>query len=87
MPVNLNYQSLDVKPIGRTVTFPDNNLARLMYYVDCVFTVIHFDQNSRLTDYQRYLFALFNPKIISGLSLFIVSRNLAPYGRILSNNR
>ncbi len=53
MPVNLNYQSLDVKPIGRTVTFPDNNLARLIYYVDCVFTVIHFDQNLRLTDYQR----------------------------------
>ena len=87
MPVNLNYQSLDVKQIGRTATFQDNALARLMYYVDCVFTVIHFDKNSRLNDYQRYLFALFNPKIISGLSLFIVSRNLAPYGRILSNNR
>ena len=50
MSVNLNYQSLDVKPIGRTVTVPDNNLARLMYYLDCVFTVIQFDQNSRLTD-------------------------------------
>ena len=54
MPVNLNYQSLDVKQIGRTVTFPDNNLAKLMYYVDCAFTVIHFDKNSKLTDYQRY---------------------------------
>ena len=93
MSVNLNYQSLDVKPIGRTVTVPDNNLARLMYYLDCVFTVIQYDQSSRLTDYQNYyllskeeeqtvlgLVALFNPKVMSDLSLFIVSRNLVPYG-------
>ena len=93
MSVSLGYQSLNVKPIGQTVTVPDNSLARLMYYLDCVFTVIQFDQNSRLTDYQRYyllskeeeqtvlgLVALFNPKIMSDLSLFIVSRDLVPYG-------
>ena len=93
MSVSLGYQSLNVKPIGQTVTVPDNSLARLMYYLDCVFTVIQYDQSSRLTDYQRYyllskeeeqtvlgLVALFNPKVMSDLSLFIVSRNLVPYG-------
>jgi hypothetical protein len=91
--VSLGYQSLNVKPIGQTVTVPDNSLARLMYYLDCVFTVIQYDQSSRLTDYQNYyllskeeeqtvlgLVALFNPKVMSDLSLFIVSRNLVPYG-------
>ena len=93
MSVSLGYQSLNVKPIGQTVTVPDNSLARLMYYLDCVFTVIQYDQSSRLTDYQNYyllskeeeqtvlgLVALFNPKVMSDLSLFIVSRNLVPYG-------
>ena len=93
MSVSLGYQSLNVKPIGQTVTVADNSLARLMYYLDCVFTVIQYDQSSRLTDYQNYyllskeeeqtvlgLVALFNPKVMSDLSLFIVSRNLVPYG-------
>ena len=93
MSLNMNYQSLDVKPIGRTVTIPDNRLAKLMYYLDCVFTVIQYDENSRLTDFQNYyllskeeeqtvlgLVALFNPKVMVDLSLFIVSPTLVPYG-------
>ncbi len=93
MSLSMNYQSLDVKPIGRTVTIPDNRLAKLMYYLDCVFTVIQYDQNSRLTDFRNYyllskeeeqtvlgLVALFNPKVMVDLSLFIVSPNLVPYG-------
>jgi len=91
MSVNLKYQSLDIKPIGRKVTVPDNNLAKLMYYLACVFKVIQYDQSSRLTDFQRYyslskeeeqtvlgLVALFNPKIMTDLSLFIVAPNLVP---------
>ena len=93
MSVNLKYQSLDIKPIGRKVTVPDNNLAKLMYYLACVFKVIQYDQSSRLTDFQRYyslskeeeqtvlgLVALFNPKIMTDLSLFIVAPNLVPSG-------
>ena len=93
MSVNLKYQSLDIKPIGRKVTVPDNNLAKLMYYLYCVFKVIQYDQSSRLTDFQRYyslskeeeqtvlgLVALFNPKIMTDLYLFIVAPNLVPSG-------
>ncbi len=65
-----------------------------MYYLACVFKVIKYDQNSRLTNFQNYyllsneeeqavlgLVALFNPKVMVDLSLFIVSPNLVPYGK------
>ena len=94
MSLNMDYQSMEVKGIGRTVTVPDNRLAKLMYYLACVFKVIKYDQNSRLTDFQNYyllsneeeqavlgLVALFNPKVMVDLSLFIVSPNLVPYGK------
>ena len=93
MSFYMNYLSMEVKPIDRTVTVPDNRLAKLMYYLACVFKVIQYDENPRLTDFQNYyllsneeeqtvlgLVALFNPKIMSDLSLFIVSRDLVPYG-------
>ena len=93
MSLNLKYQSLDVKPIGRTVTIPDDKLAKLMYYLDCVFTVIQIDESTRLTDFQNYYYltkeeeqtvlglcALFNPKVMTELSLFILAPELVPYG-------
>ena len=91
MSMNLKYQSLDIKQIGRKATVPESNLAKLMYYLSCVFSVIQYEQSSRLTDYQRYyllskeeeqtvlgLVALFNPKIMTDLSLFIVAPDLVP---------
>ena len=85
---------MEVKGIGRTVTVPDNRLAKLMYYLGCVFKVIQYDHNSRLTDFQNYyllskeeeqnvlgLVALFNPKVMVDLSIFIVSPNLIPHGK------
>ena len=94
MSFYMNYLSMEVKPIDRTVTVPDNRLAKLMYYLVCVFKVIQYDQNPRLTDFQNYyllsneeeqtvlgLVALFNPKVMVDLSLFIVSSNLVPNGK------
>ncbi len=93
MSLDVDYQSMEVKDIDRTVTVPDNKLAKLMYYLACVFKVIQYDHNSRFTDFQNYnllsneeeqtvlgLVALFNPKVMVDLSLFIVSPNLVPYG-------
>ena len=64
-----------------------------MYYLSCVFTVIQIDESSRLTDYRNYfllskeeeqtvlgLIALFNPKVMMDLSLFIIAPHLVPYG-------
>ena len=95
MSLNLKYQSLDVKPIGRTVSVPGNKLAKLMYYLRCVFTVIQIDEDTRLTDFENYydltkeeeqtvlgLCALFNPKVMTELSLFIIAPELIPEGKI-----
>ena len=86
MSLDLNYQSLGVKTTGSSTTVPDNNLAKLMYYLDCVFAVILSDDDTdRYTDYHNYdllsaeeeqvvlgLVALFNPKIMIKLGLFII---------------
>ena len=95
MSLNLKYQSLDVKMIGRTVSVPGNKLAKLMYYLRCVFTVIQIDEDTRLTDFENYydltkeeeqtvlgLCALFNPKVMTELSLFIIAPELIPEGKI-----
>jgi len=94
MSLDMDYQSMEVKDIDRTVTVPDNKLAKLMYYLACVFKVIQYDHNSRFTDFQNYnllsneeeqtvlgLVALFNPKIMVDLSIFIVSSNLVPHDK------
>ena len=54
MSLDMDYQSMEVKDIDRTVTVPDNKLAKLMYYLACVFKVIQYDHNSRFTDFQNY---------------------------------
>ena len=50
MSATLKYNSIQVKAIGRTVTVPDNDIAKLMYYLSCVDTVIRHDQTDRLSD-------------------------------------
>ena len=93
MSLTLGYQSLDIQSIGQAVSVPENKLAKLMYYLSCVFTVIQIDESSRLTDYRNYyllskeeeqtvlgLIALFNPKVMMDLSLFIIAPHLVPYG-------
>ena len=46
--MNLNYQSLKIQSTGKKATVPSSDLATLMYYLKCVFTVIPFDINPRL---------------------------------------
>ena len=94
MALNYDYNSLKVETTGRTVYVPDNDLARLMYYLDCVLAVIQYDENSRLTDYENYfrltkeeenavyaLAALFQPKIFIDAGVFLPKPNLVPYGK------
>ena len=93
MSLTMGYQSLGVKLTGSTTTVPDNDLAKLMYYLDCVFAVIRYDNADRFTDYKNYyllssgeeqtvlgLAALFNPKLMIQYSLFIVDPDLVPSG-------
>ena len=53
MSLDAGYESLDVKKYGYKTTVPYNNLAKLMYYLKCVFAVIEVDYKGKLTDYEN----------------------------------
>ncbi len=91
MSMNLNYQKIGIKTIGVKTSVPENNLAKLMYYLQCVFIVIQYDEDRRYSDYQNYnllsveeeqilltLVRKFNPKFMRDNLLFIVEPNLIP---------
>ena len=93
MSATLDYNSLKVEAIGRSCYVPNNDYAKLMYYLSCVFTVIQYDENSKFTDYEHYylltkdeenalivLALLLNPKIFLDAKIFIYEPNLIPYG-------
>ena len=89
-----NFNRLHVQQIGVTVTIPNDDFARLMYYLSCVDTVIEYDnEDDILTDYENYyllnveqkavllsLVTLFNPKIFINEGVFIVDPSLVPEG-------
>ena len=91
MSLEFKSQNLNIKAIGSKVTVPDNNLAKLMYYLHCVFSVIQLEGNDQYTQYQNYnlvtkeeeieiigLVKLYEPKIMIKLNLFIVDPYLVP---------
>ena len=91
MAANLLYNNLEVEPIGVNVTIPGNDIARLMYYLSCVATVIDHDKADILIDYEHYyllseaekdllieLASLFNPLIFLDAGIFIRDDSLIP---------
>ena len=91
MSLEFKSQNLNIKAIGSKATVPDNNLAKLMYYLHCVFSVIQLEGNDQYTQYQNYnlvtkeeeieiigLVKLYEPKIMIKLNLFIVDPYLVP---------
>ena len=96
MSASFGLNNLHVEAFGQKTTVPNNNVARLMYYLDCVSTVIEYDEYNKLTDYQHYynltidemkevykLAILMNPKLFVDAGIFIVNPSLLPEG--LSN--
>ena len=95
MSLDLQAESLDVKLTGRTVYVPENKIAKLMYYLNCVAVVIQYDRNNKLLEYQDYyllsdeeeemvvtLAILFDPKIFIDKKLFLVGEKYVPSGKI-----
>ena len=92
MSLTMGYESLDAKMTGSKTTVPENDLAKLMYYLDCVFAVIRYDGAEQYTNYKEYLLStkeeqtvvglaiLFNPEIMIESSLFLVGSNFVPSG-------
>lgn len=58
MALVYNRNSIDITPKGGIVYIPDHSKAKLMYYLDCMCTVLSLDQTEhnirRLTDYNSY---------------------------------
>ena len=91
MAANFGFNNLKVEAIGQKVTIPNDDVAKLMYYLSCVYTVINYNEIDRLTDYENYdllsvdgmaelfkLVLLFNPKIFIDAGIFILDPVLVP---------
>jgi len=81
-------KNIKVRAFGTTTTVPNNSIALLMYYLNCVATVIDVDDR-RLTDYQNFdelsgeelvtvyaLAKVFHPSIFINAGIFIVDPKL-----------
>lgn len=86
-----NYQKLETPEPEQIIKVPDNPLAKLMYYLECVFKVIESDGEKRYTNYNNYylltilekttilkLVSKYNPKIMSELNLFKIEPDFVP---------
>ena len=85
MSATLGINHLSVERTGIKAEVPNNNLARLMYYLNSVFTVIQYNDNNDLSDYTHYYYlnqeqkkavyalaVLFDPKIFLDAKIFIL---------------
>ena len=93
MALTLGYKSLKVEDNTVECHVPDNDTAKLMYYLSCVSTVIMYDKANKLTDYRNYdlltidemadVYAcaiLLNPKMFLDAGIFIINPNLLTRG-------
>lgn len=53
MSATIGTNKLEIKNITVYVTIPDNNIARLMYYLNCIVDVIEYDDKIPI-DYKNY---------------------------------
>ena len=88
-----NFNQVQIKPFGEVVDIPDDNVAKLMYYLSCVDTVINYNEIDKLSDYENYdlltvddmaqlfrLVLLFNPEEFIKARIFILDQRLLPPG-------
>ena len=93
MSATFGINRLRIESTGTLTNVPNADIAKLMYYIDCVLTVIEYDRNSKLTDYQHYynlnneekkavftLAILFKPEIFIDSGIFVVNADLLPNG-------
>ena len=89
MSLSLDYQSLGIQTTGDNIAnVPNNKLAKLMYYLECVFYVLDIRDktfyttcenyrslNKREEEYVLYLARKFNPSFMLDNQLFIINSN------------
>ena len=85
----LTYRELGIKRTGNKCTVPENPYGKLMYYLQCVDSVIQYNFNKKLTNYNQYynltneeklaiktLCFLLNPKVLVDANVFIYKPEL-----------
>ena len=85
--------NISIIPIGERTTVPNDDVARLMYYLSCVDTVINYQGIDKLSDFRNYkrlthddmivlfkLVLLFNPEIFLNAKIFILQIEPLPNG-------
>ena len=85
MSASFGMNKFSVQRIGVQVEVPNNNLARIMYYLSCVFNTIQYNESNKLSDYQHYYYlnedekkavyalaVLLNPKLFLDANIFIL---------------
>ena len=90
--VTLGVNSLKIEKTGSSTIVSNNDIAKLMYYLDCVTAVIQYDVTSKYTDYERYYYLntedeniviamalICNPKIFIDAGIFLMNDDLLPY--------
>ena len=94
MSATIGINNIKIERTTVATKVPNNDLAKLMYYLSCVFIVIKYEQNNKLSDYQNFtnlneqekklvynLSILFDPKIFISAGIFIVKSELLPPSR------
>ena len=89
MEAGFGYNRLKIKDDTVKVFVPEDDIAKLMYYLDCVSTVLKYDGFYPYNDYKNYkyltseerklvieLAILFNPKIMVDVGVFVETDNL-----------
>ena len=90
MEASLGYNRIRIRDTSTSVNVPNNDVARLMYYLKCVFTVLECNKSSQYTDYNNYeslimnsgvnelirLVKMFNPGIMMGKKVFVLDDDL-----------
>ena len=89
MEASLDYNRVKIIDISTNATVPNNDLAYLMYYLKCVFTVLKCNQFSNLTNYNNFanlsdsdinqlmkLIKLFNPELMIKIKVFVLNEEL-----------
>ena len=85
MSATFGMNKFSVQRTGVQVEVPNNNLARIMYYLSCVFNTIQYNESNKLSDYQHYYYlneddkkavyalaVLLNPKLFLDANIFIL---------------
>ena len=88
-----NFNQVQIRPFGVVADVPDDDVAKLMYYLSCVDTVINYNIIDRLSDYKNYnlltvddltllfqLVLLFYPQKFIQAGIFVLEQRLLQPG-------